>query len=290
MDVVTDRVSFEVPADVLQSLTLESQAVATRLLNHKAEASDLSVQNSFLFEMIYLRDEQACCCPSASVREERTNTCPPHNPFKEAPFTSWPVLPFQAGSATTRTQTIIATAFREANEEVGLPQNLASVYVLCVLRPFISQYRLIVTPVVAFLTDLSILDTLTPCEDEVDAIFEHPLEAVLDPSLAIDMPLVEKGSDNWPYDDDLHSVSDTQGLSGTSYRMHRFRSVASPVKGLTSDILILAAEIAFNRAPIYDRWAPGQVDSFAGIARILEGHEGILKRTKHPSQEHLPAA
>ena len=60
------------------------------------------------------------------------------------------------------------------------------------------------TPVVAFLMDLSLLENLTPCEGEVDAIFEHPLEAILDPSLASDLPLVEKGGENWPYETDLH--------------------------------------------------------------------------------------
>lgn len=58
------------------------------------------------------------------------------------------------------------------------------------------------TPVIALLTDLSILDALTPNKGEVDAIFEFPLEAVLDPSLVKELNLAEKGSEDWPYDEE----------------------------------------------------------------------------------------
>ena len=53
-------------------------------------------------------------------------------------------------------------------------------------------------------TDPALIDTLTPCADEVDRIFSHPLEAILDPSLANDEPLSEKGGENWPYEEDLY--------------------------------------------------------------------------------------
>lgn len=45
--------------------------------------------------------------------------------------------------------------------------------------------------------------------------------------------------------------------------MHRFRTSASPVKGLTSDIFaqIMTAEIAFGKETTYTRYAPGQVTS-----------------------------
>lgn len=67
----------------------------------------------------------------------------------------------------------------------------------------------------------------------------------------------------------------------------------------------MAAEIAYARKTIYGRWAPGQVDSFAGIVRLLEAEErkqalrralrGDLAGTvpeaesKHASREHLPS-
>jgi hypothetical protein len=74
------------------------------------------------------------------------------------------------------------------------------VYDICILEPFVSKYGLLVTPVVAFLSNLAILDDLKPGEGEVAEIFDHPLQAVLDPSLAKDEPLVLPGSEHWPYD------------------------------------------------------------------------------------------
>lgn len=72
------------------------------------------------------------------------------------------------------------------------------------LPPFLSQWKILVTPVIALLTDNSILDHLTPNADEVDTIFSHPLEAILDPTLAANETLSDKGSENWPYEEDLY--------------------------------------------------------------------------------------
>jgi len=62
--------------------------------------------------------------------------------------------------------------------------------------------------------------------------------------------------------------------------MHRFRTSASPIKGLTSDILvrpsvsehvhfssfptaqIKTAEAAYDRPTVYERFAPGQIRGF----------------------------
>ena len=85
-----------------------------------------------------------------------------------------------------------------------MPRNSPSIYPLCILQPQLSKYRLLVTPVVAFLSDTDTLGSLIPCEGEVDAIFEHPLEAVLDPALSLTLPLSEKGSEDWPYEDDTY--------------------------------------------------------------------------------------
>jgi peroxisomal coenzyme A diphosphatase NUDT7 len=61
-----------------------------------------------------------------------------------------------------------------------------------------------VTPVVALLTDLDILNNLIPSEGEVDVIFDHPLEAILDPSLSVQEKLVGLNSELWPYDAELY--------------------------------------------------------------------------------------
>jgi coenzyme A diphosphatase NUDT7 len=113
-----------------------------------------------------------------------------------------------------------------------------------------------VTPVVALLSDLSALNELKPGEGEVSEIFDHPLEAILDPTLAKNEPLVPRGSEHWPYDAEYQVrymsrlfncdnsfqqyTSDivVPMFGNATYRMHRFRSMASPVKGLTSDILV----------------------------------------------------
>lgn len=68
---------------------------------------------------------------------------------------------------------------READEEVGLPLNFPHVHLLRTMPPFPSLYKLIVTPVIALLSDTSILQSLVANPSEVDEIFDHPLEASL---------------------------------------------------------------------------------------------------------------
>ena len=65
---------------------------------------------------------------------------------------------------------------------------------------------MLVTPVIAFLDDISILEELRAAPREVARIFDHPLEALLDPELLRDSEerLVPLGSEDWPYETDLH--------------------------------------------------------------------------------------
>ena len=152
---------------------------------------------------------------------------------------------------------------REAHEEVGLPRYYPHVHTICTLRPYIASSKLLVTPVVACLTDLSVLEKLTPSVGEVDRIFDHPLEAILDPNLASKENLAPKGSEDWVYEEDYHvcllsfrlcvyqklttqqctSDIDLPWLANSTYRMHRFRSSAFAIKGLTSDILVSSRRI-----------------------------------------------
>jgi len=147
-----------------------------------------------------------------------------------------------------------------------------AIYTLGRLEPFISLHRLFVTPIIAFLAQSEILKSLKASEGEVSHIFNHPLEAILDPTLVNREILVAIGSDDWPYQSDVYNTSDSvlQMLSNTTYRMHRFRTSASPIKGLTADILIKTAEIAYAKPTTYDRYAPGQLRNFGDIARALE--------------------
>jgi len=71
---------------------------------------------------------------------------------------------------------------REANEEVGLPQDRTGLHFLCYLRTFVSVsvfivscvtdtepdlqvHKILVTPAVVLLTDLSLLEQLKPSAD-----------------------------------------------------------------------------------------------------------------------------
>ena len=59
---------------------------------------------------------------------------------------------------------------------------------------------------IAFLDDVAVLDGLRAAPGEVARIFDHPLEAMLDPELALapereeETALVPLGSDDWPYE------------------------------------------------------------------------------------------
>lgn len=82
--------------------------------------------------------------------------------------------------------------------------NHPHIHTICTLEPFISKYKLVVVPVIALLTDLSVLNTLKASETEVEHIFDHPLDGLLDPALAGRENLVNVGSDDWPYEVEYH--------------------------------------------------------------------------------------
>ncbi len=97
--------------------------------------------------------------------------------------------------------------FREANEEVAFPLCSPHVHTLCTLEPFVSPNRVLVTPVIAFLEDISVVEELRAAPGEVARIFDHPLEALLDPELLLrdsEEKLVPLGSEHWPYETELH--------------------------------------------------------------------------------------
>ncbi|KAI0337852.1 hypothetical protein BDW22DRAFT_1339094, partial [Trametopsis cervina] len=169
---------------------------------------------------------------------------------------------------------IVETAYREAFEEVGLPLNHPGLHTLCLLRPFVAWTRslVLVTPVVSLLTDLSVLDTLKAAPAEVDIIFDHPFEALLEPSLSAAEPLVPLNSSLWPSDIEFYNYADSQWswMGGSTYRLHRFRSAAAAINGMTADVLILAAMIAYERQPSFERFAPGQFRTLDETLRALD--------------------
>jgi peroxisomal coenzyme A diphosphatase NUDT7 len=114
--------------------------------------------------------------------------------------------------------------FREANEEVGLPLRSPHIHTLCTLELFVSQKGVLVTPVIAFLDDVGVLDGLRAAPGEVACIFDHPLEAMLEPELLLlreggeEPALVPRGSDDWPYETEFHvSFSSCLGVTRLSH-------------------------------------------------------------------------
>ncbi|KIK78765.1 hypothetical protein PAXRUDRAFT_163071 [Paxillus rubicundulus Ve08.2h10] len=165
------------------------------------------------------------------------------------------------GKVDESDESLVHTAFREAHEEVGLPLNSPYIHTLGTFRPFLSQSQLLVTPVIVLLTNPTALDALKPCAGEVDYIFNHPLEAVLDPPLSEKEPLVPRGSEDWPYAEEFHIVK-VDETETVLYRHHRLRSCASPVKGLTADILICVAGVAYEKTTTYECHPPGRDISY----------------------------
>ncbi|KAJ3004802.1 hypothetical protein HKX48_001038 [Thoreauomyces humboldtii] len=140
---------------------------------------------------------------------------------------------------------LITTALRETEEEIGLDRN----HVDCVgcLPPFPSRFLLMVTPVVGIIpswflpTDISL--------DEVAACFKVPLEQFLR--------------------EENHSSSDGPFLDHP-YRIHFFDWTTGDqtyrIWGLTAEILIRAATIAYGREPDFGVMADRQPST----ARLLE--------------------
>ncbi|KAL7419386.1 hypothetical protein Q5752_006224 [Cryptotrichosporon argae] len=177
----------------------------------------------------------------------------------------------------------IHTARREAFEEVGLPPiPHRHIHHLTVLDPVLTvlplnahmKNHIVVIPVVCFLSDPAIIDTLARNPDEVDDIFTHPLRGCLDGE--VDEPgLSTPGGPNWPFEEDQHSIEDRVGTTG-GYRMHRFRTTHTPIKGLTSDILIHAAAVAYAAAPAFGRFAPRQPEYSTAIANVVLELPGVV--------------
>ncbi|KDN48831.1 hypothetical protein RSAG8_02818, partial [Rhizoctonia solani AG-8 WAC10335] len=186
---------------------------------------------------------------------------------------------------------MIKTALREAHEEVGLAYDHPHVHILTTLVPFLSQFNLLVTPVIGWATSPEFMHELKANESEVDEIWDHPLEAVLSPELVrqpgvLTRPLAEKHTEGWPYESDVYEPSDREWTRGTHYRMHRFRSVAVPVKGLTADILIYTAQLVYNRQPSFGTRADDQLDFDTSLKYAIEDLEADAAK-KAAEQERL---
>ncbi|KAI0709890.1 NUDIX hydrolase domain-like protein [Earliella scabrosa] len=252
--------AYDIPEDALSRLSERNRACIERLRVHQPEQVDLKAYppNKLAAVLVLLYEKAGELRVLLTTRDKSLRAHPGQ-------------VALPGGKVDTTDADVMETAYREAHEEVGLPRDCPHIHTVCTLRPYIASSKLLVTPVVALLTDTSVLDNLVPAVGEVERIFDHPLEAILEPSLASKENLAAKGSADWVYEDDFHCTSDIDlpWLANSTYRMHRFRSSAFAIKGLTSDILIATAEIAYDKATTYERYAPGQLRTFAPILRIL---------------------
>lgn len=85
-------------------------------------------------------------------------------------------IAFPGGRVDQDDEHVVATALREAGEEVGLLAHQAEV--LGTLAPYVTQSSYEVTPVIALLSHASVF---RPNAAEVAEIFEVPLSLVMDP-------------------------------------------------------------------------------------------------------------
>ncbi|WVQ83170.1 hypothetical protein IAT38_005308 [Cryptococcus sp. DSM 104549] len=192
------------------------------------------------------------------------------------------------GKVDPEDEDAIFTARREAYEEVGLPLNYPSIHHLTTLDPVLTilplnahmKNHIIVIPVVCFLSDPSLLLSLEPNPDEVDAIFTHPLKGCLTGSLEEkdQEGLSRIGGEWWPHDEDFHSTEDRIGTTG-GYRMHRFRTKRTPIKGLTSDVLIHTATVAYGEPPSFGRFAPNQPAFSSAISNVVLELPGVIDQS-----------
>ncbi|KAF8031151.1 hypothetical protein BT93_D0373 [Corymbia citriodora subsp. variegata] len=130
----------------------------------------------------------------------------------------------------------VATALREAKEEIGLDPSL--VEVVTVLQPFVTKIGITVVPVVGILADKNAYHPATN-PAEVEAIFDVPLEMFLQ---------------------DENRRAEEREWMGDKYLLHRFDYQAADKKyeifALTAGILIRTASVIYQRPPAFAERCP----------------------------------
>ncbi|KAG0218700.1 hypothetical protein BGX33_006263 [Mortierella sp. NVP41] len=226
---------------------------------------------------------------------------------------------FPGGKRDPEDVDLIATAKREAMEEVHLPPSDSQI--LNTFPPVLSRHMQVVTPVVAFcptLTTSNLFNTLYPNPSEVSAIFTAPLEMFLSPQPEeygfFDMswltsehrvhrfehcgtgtffltppspsaaPTTSKGSSSRVAPDagDTSaslSQSYSNGAEGGSEAMVDRSRVGWHVYGMTAEILIEVASVAYQRAPDFQVYAPGQSTDQEQIAHWYNQTQHTFRRS-----------
>ncbi|XP_023001749.1 nudix hydrolase 11-like [Cucurbita maxima] len=125
----------------------------------------------------------------------------------------------------------VATALREAEEEIGLAPSLVNV--VAVLEPYVNKKGMTVVPVLGLLSRKEAFKP-TPSAAEVDAIFDAPLEMFLK--------------------DEKRRAVEKEWM-GYNYLLHFFdyeyENEKYVIWALTAGILIKAASLVFQRPPAF---------------------------------------
>ncbi|VVB08102.1 unnamed protein product [Arabis nemorensis] len=132
----------------------------------------------------------------------------------------------------------VATALREAREEIGLDPSLVTI--VSVLEPFVNKKGMSVVPVIGFLLDKKAYKPLgNPAE--VEDIFDVPLEMFLK---------------------DENRRTEEREYEGERYLLHYFdyysedKDLNFMIWALTAGILIRVASIVYQRSPEFEELKP----------------------------------
>lgn len=156
------------------------------------------------------------------------------------------------GKMEAQDWTLEDTARREAYEECGITTDRHKVRRLTTLAPFLSRGNLIVTPIVFFISDQTLIPRINT--QEVDLLFSHPLESF------VTGPITRSFENPW-------------FSTNVPYRLFEFPSRHSPITGFTADVLIQVAAIGYGREPSFDWKAPGQLEMDEIIRLALDQAE-----------------
>ncbi|KAG0298510.1 hypothetical protein BGZ98_000172 [Dissophora globulifera] len=164
---------------------------------------------------------------------------------------------------------------REAWEEVRLPPSESQL--LTISAPILSRQMQLVTPIVVYCPNMTAADisSLCPNPGEVDAIFTTPLEYFLNPQPElhsfIEMQWTHSlhrihsfegcgASNHVIREQELTSKNDRRPTSSlVSSRKIDRTNVGWIVYGMTANILLEVAKIAYQREPAFQMYAQGQI-------------------------------
>ncbi|MBI2858325.1 MAG: CoA pyrophosphatase [Chloroflexi bacterium] len=91
-------------------------------------------------------------------------------------------ISFPGGCQDAEDSTLVLTALRECNEEVGLESGCIEILGALDDQPTVSNF--VITPYVGFVEKLP---PVLPCREEVAEVLEVPVDKVLDPSYPLEM-------------------------------------------------------------------------------------------------------